>query len=150
MKDPERKQAFIKQLAIYLVGDQAHKSIELQMRKESAQQWADLRGKTPLFGYPTVEEAEQILTEFLDLGENEMIEHETMMEFIGEIGALRIMFPELAKELDKCLFDVMNNHTPKCGHGTCSCQTMTFERFHAERNLKFDATKEERIYESVS
>lgn len=76
-----------------------------------------------------------------------MIEFGTMMEFIGEVGAMREMFPELSKELDKCLFDVMNNHTPKCGHGNCSCQTMTFEQFHFERNLKFGTTSEAQSYE---
>ena len=60
------KRRFTKQLAIYLVGDQAHKSIELQMGKESARQWSELRSRTPLFGYPTVKEAEEILAEFLD------------------------------------------------------------------------------------
>lgn len=59
------KEEFIKQLAIYLVGDQAKKSILLQMGNEEALQWAKLRSMTPLFGYPTVEEAEAELTEFL-------------------------------------------------------------------------------------
>ncbi len=65
------------------------------------------------------------------------IEFAPLVEFIDEVNALREMFPELAKELDKCLFDVLDNHVPKCGHATCSCQTMTVEQFHAERNLKF-------------
>lgn len=63
------KEEFIKQLAIYLVGDQAHMSILLSMppgmAQAEAKKWAELRGKTPLFGYPTVEEAEAELTEFL-------------------------------------------------------------------------------------
>lgn len=59
------KAQFIHELAKYLVGDQAKKSIELQMGKESAKQWAKLRSATPLFGYPTVEEAEAELTKFL-------------------------------------------------------------------------------------
>lgn len=59
------KQMFIKELAVFLVGDQVRKSIELQMGKQSAKEWADLRGKTPLFGYPTVDEAEKILDKFL-------------------------------------------------------------------------------------
>jgi hypothetical protein len=61
----ERRAIFIKKLARYLVGDQARKSIELQMGKQDAKEWADIRGATPLFGYPTVEEAEKKLTEFL-------------------------------------------------------------------------------------
>lgn len=63
MKD--RKRAFIKQLAQFLAGNSAHKSIELQMGKPHAQEWADLRSATPLFGWLTVEEAEKTLTEFL-------------------------------------------------------------------------------------
>ena len=63
----ERQQRFIHQLTIYLVGDQGKKSIELQMGMESAQQWKALRSATPLFGYPSVEEAEKELAEFLGL-----------------------------------------------------------------------------------
>lgn len=65
------------------------------------------------------------------------IEFARLLEFVGEIDRLRPMFPEFAKELDKCLFDVSSNNLPKCGHGNCSCQTTTFAHFHAERNLKF-------------
>jgi len=61
----EQKAIFIKKLARYLVGDQARQSIELQMGKQSAKEWAELRGATPLFGYPSVEEAEKVMTEFL-------------------------------------------------------------------------------------
>jgi len=60
-----KQKRFVKQLAEYLVGDQAKQSIELQMGKESAQQWAALRNTTPLHGWLTVEEAEAELTKFL-------------------------------------------------------------------------------------
>lgn len=66
MTNKERKDRFIQALAEYLVADQAKKSIELQMGKESAKQWLNLRSMTPLFGYPTVEEAVETLTEFLN------------------------------------------------------------------------------------
>lgn len=62
---PTAKDKFIRQLAQFLAGDQAKKSIELEMGKESAKEWAALRGTTPLFGYPSVEEAEATLREFL-------------------------------------------------------------------------------------
>ncbi len=66
MKDRlERKKLFIKELAVFLVGDQAMKSIELEMGKIHAKQWSNLRSITPLFGYPTIEEAEETLMEFL-------------------------------------------------------------------------------------
>jgi len=68
-----RKAQFIRQLAEFLVGNQAGKSICLQMdqmRPENgvprlATEWAALRAKTPLFGYPSIEEAEKTLTDFL-------------------------------------------------------------------------------------
>lgn len=66
MTKKERKARFIQALAEYLVADQAKKSIELQLGKESAKQWSNLRSTTPLFGYPTVEEAVETLTDFLD------------------------------------------------------------------------------------
>jgi hypothetical protein len=61
----ERKQAFIKELAKFIAGDSARKSIELQMGKESAKEWAKLKMASPVFGYATVEEAEKQLTDFL-------------------------------------------------------------------------------------
>ena len=64
----EMKKRFLHQLAVFLVGDQAKKSILLEMPtmvRDLAEEWAALRDETPLFGYPTVEEAEEILTEFL-------------------------------------------------------------------------------------
>lgn len=61
----EQKKRLIRALAVYLVENQVDKSIELQSGKPSAQEWATLRGATPLFGYPTVEEAERELTELL-------------------------------------------------------------------------------------
>ena len=73
-KVPDKKTLFIKALAGFLAGNQAGKSIELEMESRSprlapmtswAQEWAKLRDMTPLFGYPTVEEAERSLMEFL-------------------------------------------------------------------------------------
>jgi len=60
-----RKREFTKVLAGFLAGDQVAKSIWLQMGKPLAQEWANLRASTPLSGYPTVKEAEQLLKEFL-------------------------------------------------------------------------------------
>jgi hypothetical protein len=65
MDKAELKQRFVRELAEYLVADQAMRSIELSMQKPEALQWARLRNATPLSGYPTVEEAERLLTEFL-------------------------------------------------------------------------------------
>jgi len=62
---PDRRPEFIRGLAEYLVGDQAHRSIQLQMGHAEAKKWAALRNLTPLFGYPTVEEAEAKLTTWL-------------------------------------------------------------------------------------
>lgn len=65
-QDPRR--AFIRGLAEYLAGDQAVRSIKLEMGDKDAQVWAKLRGLSPLFGYPTVDEAEKLLGSWL-LGE---------------------------------------------------------------------------------
>ena len=65
MNKAQRKTKFIHQLAVYLYGKQAAKSVQLEMGVESAQEWEALRTETPLFGYLTVKEAEKQLTEFL-------------------------------------------------------------------------------------
>lgn len=63
----ERKKRFIRALAEYLAGpQQVGKSLELQASKTNAKEWAALRNATPLFGYPTVDEAEIELTKFLE------------------------------------------------------------------------------------
>jgi hypothetical protein len=62
----EKKKVFIRVLAEYLAGpQQVGKSIELQMGKASAKEWLALRSATPLFGYPTVKDAEKTLAKFL-------------------------------------------------------------------------------------
>lgn len=69
-----RKARFIRTLAEFLAGNQAGKSIELEMEVRSprpepltswAKEWGKLRGASSLCGYPTVDEAEKTLTEFL-------------------------------------------------------------------------------------
>jgi hypothetical protein len=50
-KTTERQQ-FIRVLVEYLVGNQVEQGIGLQVGKQSAMDWAKLRGATPLFGYP--------------------------------------------------------------------------------------------------
>lgn len=59
------KKTFIKRLAEYFVVDQAKWSIKLSMNSADAKTWAELRNLTPLRGYPTFEEAEKVLSEFL-------------------------------------------------------------------------------------
>lgn len=67
----EKKRAFIKALAKFLVGDQAKKSILLDPKMGPSpfssliKEWAELRGHTPLHGYPTMIEAVEALEEFL-------------------------------------------------------------------------------------
>lgn len=62
-----RKKEFIRVLAKFLAGDEARKSIELQMGKQLAKEWAELRNATPLFGYyPDIEKAVKELEEFLE------------------------------------------------------------------------------------
>jgi len=65
---PTRRERFIKNLAEYLVLDQAEKSIRLEMKDPAALLWAELRGATPLFGYSTVNEAMVILERWFNAG----------------------------------------------------------------------------------
>jgi len=64
-EDPRR--AFVRQLAVYLADKQALRSIALEMGEQHAKEWAALRATTPLFGYPTMDEAEQQLAKWLGL-----------------------------------------------------------------------------------
>jgi hypothetical protein len=74
MTKEERKQDFIKQLAHFLVDNQAGKSIFLQMESmrednnlmpKLATEWANLRTASMLRGYPNFDEAVESLTEML-------------------------------------------------------------------------------------
>lgn len=58
-------EVFVKALAQFLVADQAKKSMQLALGVEVGHQWRDLRMTTPLAGYPTVQEAEKQLAEWL-------------------------------------------------------------------------------------
>lgn len=60
-----QKAAFIYRLSEYLTKDQAKWSIKLEMGSEDAKTWAAMRNLTPLFGYPTHQEAVELLTQFL-------------------------------------------------------------------------------------
>lgn len=60
-----RKARFIHEIADFLTKDQGKWSIKLEMGDEAAKRWASLRAASPLMGYPTLEEAEQLLTRFL-------------------------------------------------------------------------------------
>jgi hypothetical protein len=78
-----RRRDFVRSLAEYLVGNQVERSIELSMHTRQAIQWAHIRSLTPLLGYPTVDEAEDTLREFLMLeklhrpaSEDEMEDHD--------------------------------------------------------------------------
>lgn len=60
------KKQFIAELAEYLAGpQQVEMSIKLQLRQKDALLWARIRNSTPLFGYPSVEEAKEILEKWL-------------------------------------------------------------------------------------
>ena len=63
-----RRSQFIHELAIYLVQDQAIQSIKLEMNNPEAKIWQKIRCSTPLFGYPTVEEAEKVLDDWFTKG----------------------------------------------------------------------------------
>lgn len=69
MSDREdRVRAFIKELAHFLVDDQMAKGIALAIPSGPiswAREWALLRQKAPIFGYPDQAAAEKALTDFL-------------------------------------------------------------------------------------
>jgi hypothetical protein len=60
-----QQRAFVSELAHFLVGKQVELSFRLGVGDEHAREWARLRATTPLFGYPSMEEAEKVLLEFL-------------------------------------------------------------------------------------
>ena len=71
---PEDKAAFVRELARFLAGDQAAKSIALQIESKRgatdprpglAKEWARLRSAAHLTGWVTEEEAEKHLRELL-------------------------------------------------------------------------------------
>ncbi len=68
------------------------------------------------------------------------IEFENLMTFGVAITLLREDFPEFAKEIDRCAFDVGQNYQQKCGDANCLCETLTFEEFHIQRNICFGTT----------
>lgn len=73
------------------------------------------------------------------------IEFLEMVQIADALDTLRQNFPAAARTFDKCLFEILDNHTPKCGHASCGCMQMTFEIFHGERNIKFRRSGEEKL-----
>ena len=59
------KDAFIKALAVFFTKDQMRRSIEVELKLPYAIAWATVRSYTPLTGWPTIDEAEKQLREFL-------------------------------------------------------------------------------------
>ena len=64
-KHSDKKALFIRELAEFLTCNQSTMSVRLEMSRPDAIAWAKLRSHTPLYGYPTADEAEKALTEFL-------------------------------------------------------------------------------------
>ncbi len=58
---------FLDAIAGYLVDDQAKKSIELQMGKDSAKEWAQVRSVSGVSGYATKDEALVIIRRVLGI-----------------------------------------------------------------------------------
>lgn len=65
MTDNERKSEFAWALADQLTHSLAKKSIDLQMEKPEAKQWARTWAACGLFGYPTKGEAARQIADFL-------------------------------------------------------------------------------------
>lgn len=67
MKNYAQKKEFLRAVASYLVDGQARKGIELDMGKDWAKEWALVRGLSPVYGYPTVDEAHKSLLEMFGM-----------------------------------------------------------------------------------
>jgi hypothetical protein len=61
MPDNTRQKTFVRAVAEYLAANQ----VKLQLKNPWAIEWSKVRGSSPLFGYLTVDEAEQQLITFL-------------------------------------------------------------------------------------
>lgn len=63
------KQKFVHELARYLVEKQVNNSIKLTVDPGDREmlQWVALRATTPLFGYPSVDDATKELAEWLGI-----------------------------------------------------------------------------------
>ena len=59
------REKFVRLIAKYLVEDAVKKSIALQLQRPDAIEWSEIRATTPIFGYPTVEQAAAELSEWL-------------------------------------------------------------------------------------
>lgn len=58
-------------------------------------------------------------------------------EFACELQLLRVEYPEYAKEIDKCIYDV-GQKIKRCDDPNCTCR-MSFENFHAISNQNAQA-----------
>ena len=63
-EQPGRKGQFIHALAVFISGDAARKSVELERGSYGAREWSELRNASPIFGWMGVEETERLLTDF--------------------------------------------------------------------------------------
>lgn len=78
------KKKFVKELAKYLVEDQARHGMGLAVGNKDSKVWAAVRNTTPLFGYITVERAEKELAEWLGVSLDEPKEPKEPKEPIPE------------------------------------------------------------------
>ena len=69
----DRRREFVHELAVFLAGDQAEKSIELEMCRRQDREnlfgdgWMRLRSVGWIRGYPTIEETERDLNALLGM-----------------------------------------------------------------------------------
>lgn len=71
-----------------------------------------------------------------------------MLEFGREMKKIREALPEFALEIDRCLYDVGQNHAPKCGEANCVCH-WSFEQYHAQQNIHFGTQSEAKSFELI-
>ena len=63
----ERKRRFIRAIAEYISGDAGRKSIDLEMCNKYANEWARVRGASPILCTTDIDETEKQLREYFGI-----------------------------------------------------------------------------------
>lgn len=65
-----------------------------------------------------------------------------LLAFGKVMNRVRATFPELAKEIDRCVFDVRHNNVPDCADPKCYCK-LSFEQFHEDQNAHYQKSRKQ-------
>lgn len=67
------------------------------------------------------------------------------MKFVRAVLQLREIYPEHAREIDRCIYDV-GQKLQSCSDPDCNCK-MSFEEFHTQTNHEIEIKLREQSYE---